>query len=117
MLQLSACKEPLMNAATRPYHRGFARYYAVLLLATVSAGAAAQARPLRTSPSIFEGTVGDGASGLEISTAELQAAIAGEPPVLVLDARPYAEYAVSHIPGARAVAGRPGLPASQYAAS
>jgi rhodanese-related sulfurtransferase len=32
----------------------------------------------------------------------------------VLDARPYLEYAVSHIPGARNVAAKPGVPMSMY---
>ena len=36
--------------------------------------------------------------------------------MVVLDARPFAEYAVSHIPGARSVPGKPGLPAAQYTA-
>src|SRR6185503_16149227 len=49
----------------------------------------------------------------EISTSELQAALKDKNAV-ILDARPFAEYAVSHIPGARSVPGKPGLPPAQY---
>ena len=51
----------------------------------------------------------------EVSTTELKAAL-GDKAMVVLDARPFAEYAVSHIPGARSVPGKPGLPAAQYTA-
>src|SRR6185436_3026477 len=51
----------------------------------------------------------------EISTSELQAALKDKNAV-ILDARPFAEYAVSHIPGARSVPGKPGLPPAQYTA-
>jgi rhodanese-related sulfurtransferase len=33
---------------------------------------------------------------------------------LVLDTRPHLEWAMSHIPGARDVAPKPGMPLSQY---
>jgi rhodanese-related sulfurtransferase len=36
--------------------------------------------------------------------------------VVILDARPFAEYAVSHIPGARSVPGKPGFSPAQYTA-
>lgn len=49
----------------------------------------------------------------EVSTSELRRLLAsGEG--LILDARPYPEYAISHIPGAQNVAPKPGLPASEY---
>lgn len=75
--------------------------------------------PLRAADarerSVFDGVLHDGDDIPEISTAELREALA-DPAVVVLDARPFAEYAVSHIPGARSVPGKPGLPASQYTA-
>lgn len=49
----------------------------------------------------------------EVSTSELRRLLdAGAG--LVLDARPYAEYAISHIPGALNIAPKPGLSASEY---
>jgi rhodanese-related sulfurtransferase len=63
--------------------------------------------------SVFEGTLGDKDAGTEISTDELRHALS-DPKTVVLDARPRAEYAVSHIPGARVVGGKPGTSASQY---
>jgi rhodanese-related sulfurtransferase len=49
----------------------------------------------------------------EISTAELQQ-ILREQSATVFDARPFKEYAVSHIPGAVNVAVKPGVPISLY---
>jgi rhodanese-related sulfurtransferase len=49
----------------------------------------------------------------EISTEELRKILA-EKNVTVLDARPFNEYAVSHIPGAMNVAAKPGVPISLY---
>lgn len=83
----------------------------LLTLVTLTGGAAAAA------PSVFDGTLHDNDAIPEISTAELQAALKEKDNnVLVLDARPLAEYSVSHIPGARSVPGKPGLPAAQYTA-
>lgn len=56
-----------------------------------------------------------GGKSAEISTAELRWAL-GENSAIVLDARPYEEYAVSHIPGARSVRGRPGTTPALYVA-
>ena len=49
----------------------------------------------------------------EVSTEELHRILA-EGSATVLDARPFLEYAVSHIPGARNVAAKPGVPMSMY---
>jgi rhodanese-related sulfurtransferase len=68
-----------------------------------------------TGPSILEGTLGDPDPVPELSTAELQRVLKDRS-ALVFDARPFAEYAVSHIPGAISVPGKPGLPAAQYTA-
>jgi rhodanese-related sulfurtransferase len=66
-------------------------------------------------PSVFQATLGDPDPAPEVSTAELRAAL-GDPKVIVLDARPFAEYAVSHIPGARSVPGLPGRSPALYTA-
>ena len=49
----------------------------------------------------------------EVSTEQLEAIIAAGDAV-VLDTRPHLEYAISHIPGAKNVAARPGVPMSLY---
>ena len=50
---------------------------------------------------------------LEVSTDELRR-ILEDRSTVVFDARPPKEYALSHIPGALNVSGKPGLPMSQY---
>ena len=49
----------------------------------------------------------------EVSTEELHRILA-ERTATVLDARPFLEYAVSHIPGSRNVAAKPGVSMSMY---
>jgi rhodanese-related sulfurtransferase len=50
---------------------------------------------------------------LEVSTNELSKILA-EKSATVFDARPFMEYAMSHIPGAVNVSEKPGVPISQY---
>jgi rhodanese-related sulfurtransferase len=66
-------------------------------------------------PYVFDAILRDQASVPEIGTAELQAALENASAV-ILDARPYDEYAVSHIPGARTVPGKPGTTPALYVA-
>lgn len=73
------------------------------------------AMPACGSASILDGTLQEQEATPEVTTAELRAALA-DPRVAVLDARPAEEYAVSHIPGARSVPGKPGLAAALYTA-
>ena len=49
----------------------------------------------------------------EVSTEALRQILAHQS-AIVFDARPYQEYAVSHIPGARNVSAKPGVPMSEY---
>jgi rhodanese-related sulfurtransferase len=51
----------------------------------------------------------------EVSTAEFQKAL-DDASAIILDARPYEEYAVSHIPGALTVPGKPGTTPALYVA-
>lgn len=67
------------------------------------------------APSIYDGVLSAIGSSRELSTAELRQALAASS-AIVLDARPYEEYAVSHIPGARTVRGRPGTTPALYVA-
>ncbi|MGH9885994.1 MAG: rhodanese-like domain-containing protein [bacterium] len=89
-------------------------------MALTPGGNAADAEPSATRPpgsaaNILDGTLGDRDPAPELTTAELQTAVR-DPAVVVLDARPQAEYAVSHIPGARSVPGKPNMAASAYTA-
>jgi rhodanese-related sulfurtransferase len=80
-----------------------------LLVVAVAASAAGEG-----PPSVFQGVVGTaGQKTAELSTEDLKRVLADRSAV-VLDARPHAEFAMSHIPGARNVAVRPGVSKSMY---
>jgi rhodanese-related sulfurtransferase len=66
-------------------------------------------------PSVFDGTLGDKEPSPEISTKDLQQALR-DPRTVLLDSRPVAEFAVSHIPGARSVAAKAGSSGALYVA-
>jgi len=66
-------------------------------------------------PYVFDAILRDQASCPEATTTELRAALKSGSAV-VLDARPFEEYAVSHIPGAKAVPGKPGTTPALYVA-
>src|SRR5262245_331191 len=88
---------------------------ALMMVATAVSTEAQQpptAGPL--PPSVLDAVLGGGNSP-EISTAELRWAL-DEHAAIVLDARPYDEYAVSHIPGARSVRGKSGTTPALYVA-
>jgi len=90
----------------------------MMLMSVVAASTREQPQPSAyggDAPSVFDGVLGNVAGSPEISTAELQAALA-DSSVIVLDARPYEEYAVGHIPGARAVPAKPGTTPALYVA-
>ncbi len=81
---------------------------AVLLMLTAADVAGAQA------PGVRHATLEEANQKTpEVSTDELQRILATGDAV-VLDARPYMEFAVSHIPGAQNVAPKPGVPISMY---
>ncbi len=63
--------------------------------------------------SISTPLAGQVAPGSEISTEELETILATGS-ATVLDARPFLEFAISHIPGAVNVAPKPGVPMSMY---
>ena len=75
----------------------------------------ATARPSTQAPlSLRQAVVGEtGHTTPEISTADLERILADQS-ATVLDARPYREFAMSHIPGAVNVAPRTGVPMSMY---
>jgi rhodanese-related sulfurtransferase len=64
-------------------------------------------------PNVLDGVISNVPGSSEISTAELQAALR-DSSAIILDARPYEEYAVSHIPNARAVPAKPGTTPALY---
>ncbi len=64
--------------------------------------------------SIRDAVIGEpGQPTAEISTEELTRAL-GDGSATVFDARPHAEYAISHIPGAQNVSPKPGVSPSAY---
>lgn len=73
------------------------------------------AAALGQSPgNIFQATLGEsGQRTAEISTDQLRGILADKSAV-VLDARPFREFAISHIPGALNVAAKAGVPMSVY---
>jgi rhodanese-related sulfurtransferase len=74
---------------------------------------AAQEQP-NTRTTIFHARLGEtDARTPEISTEELKVLNASGP-MLLLDTRPHLEWAIGHIPGAKNVAPKPGMPMSQY---
>ena len=68
----------------------------------------------QTAGNIYQATLGESAQRtVEVSTEQLRGILADNSAV-VLDARPFPEYAISHIPGAMNVAAKPGVPMSAY---
>lgn len=79
----------------------------VLLSSAVSVSA-------QTPANIVQATVGEsGQRTAEISTVQLRGILVDKSAV-VLDARPFREFAISHIPDAVNVAAKPGVPMSSY---
>ena len=75
----------------------------VMSTSAVAASTRVESQPsphARDVPSVFDGVLSNVAGSSEISTAQLRAALSNSS-AIILDARPYDEYAVSHIPGAR----------------
>src|SRR5437879_297877 len=75
----------------------------MILMSALAASTKAQSQASaygRDAPSVFDGVLGNAAGSSEISTAQLKAALT-DSSAIILNARPYDEYAVSHIPGAR----------------
>jgi rhodanese-related sulfurtransferase len=90
----------------------------ILLVAAMilaSASAAAQQPSGQAAPNIYDGVLSNVGTSREISTGELRQALM-DSTAIVLDARPFEEYAVSHIPGARSVRGKPGTTPALYVA-
>ena len=74
----------------------------------------AQENPSARLPTIFQARLGEtDARTPEISTEELMTLLVSGS-VLLLDTRPHLEWAISHIPGAKNVAPKPGMRMSQY---
>ena len=80
-----------------------------LILLSLAASVSAQ-----TPGNIFQATLGEsGQRPTEISTEQLRGILVDKSAV-ILDARPFREFAISHIPGAVNVAAKPGVPMSSY---
>jgi rhodanese-related sulfurtransferase len=90
----------------------------MMLTSAIAASAKAESQPPaqgRDAPSVFDGVLSNMAGSSEISTAQLKAALT-DSSAIILDARPYEEYAVSHIPSARAVPAKAGTTPALYVA-
>jgi rhodanese-related sulfurtransferase len=88
----------------------------MMVMSAMAASTKVQPEPSaygREAPSVFDGILSNVAGSSEISTAQLRAAL-NDGSAIVLDARPYEEYAVSHIPGARAVPPKAGTTPALY---
>src|SRR5262249_27799244 len=84
----------------------------LMLMSAVAASTKVQSQLApygRDPPNVFDGVLGSA----ELSTAQLRAALT-DGSAIVLDARPYEEYAVSHIPTARAVPAKAGTTPALY---
>jgi rhodanese-related sulfurtransferase len=81
--------------------------------AATATTAPTKAPAVNTGSNIAQGTLMENEKTPEISTAELQQILASKS-ATVFDARPFNEFAISHIPGALNVAAKPGVPPSQY---
>ena len=68
----------------------------------------------QTTGNVYQATLGEsGQRTVEVSTEQLRGILA-DMSAVVLDARPLREYAISHIPGAKNVAAKPGVSMSAY---
>ena len=101
---------------TRGRQAGIVFVVGIMVMSAIAASTKVQPQPSaygREAPSVLDGVLGNGAGSPEMSTAELKAALS-DGRAIVLDARPYEEYAVSHIPGARAVPAKAGTTPALY---
>jgi rhodanese-related sulfurtransferase len=95
---------------------GIALIVGMMLIGAVAASTKAHSQPSmegRDAPNVFDGILSDAAGSSEISTAQLKAALT-DSSAIILDARPHDEYAISHIPGARAVPAKAGTTPALY---
>ncbi|MFQ5798660.1 MAG: rhodanese-like domain-containing protein [Candidatus Binatia bacterium] len=89
------------------------RFRVVLAAWLLLVGAAATASSQKVV-NMFEAVLGEtGQRTPEVSTEELRRILV-EKSAVVFDARPFREFAVSHIPGAMNVSAKPGVPMSMY---
>ena len=101
------------------YTHGMARLLLGVLVVGLGSGGAsgpveAQGKPSAPIATIFQARLGETEIRTpEISTDELKTLLRSDS-VLLLDTRPHLEWAISHIPGAKNVAPKPGVPMSQY---
>jgi rhodanese-related sulfurtransferase len=103
---------------TRGRHAGIVFVVGIMVMSAIVASTKVQPQPSaygREAPNVFDGVLSNVTGSAEMSTAELRAALT-EGSAMVLDARPYEEYAVSHIPTARAVPAKPGTTPALYVA-
>ena len=96
---------------TLMYRRTLAVALPILVLSSGARSAEGRPSALDSIAGPSNEVAGTGAP--ELSTRELRSELAAKR-ALILDARSPAEFATGHLPGALNVAGKPGLPPSQY---
>ncbi len=90
------------------------RFTSCLALGTLLGAGIPTSGRAQVAPGVSQAVSGSsGQKTTELSTDELKRVLA-EGRALVLDTRPFREYAISHIPGATNVAARPGVAMSMY---
>jgi rhodanese-related sulfurtransferase len=99
----SACAPQAAPAATQAP-------VAAATTAPATASPAPTAAAVAARPAIYQGTLQDKD---EVSTDELKQILL-QKSAMVLDARPFKEFAISHIPGAVNVSQKPGVPIATY---
>jgi rhodanese-related sulfurtransferase len=85
----------------------------ILLISVLVLTSVAACQPM-VMPTVLQATLMEPEQKTaEVTTAELRQILADES-AFVFDARPHLEYSISHIPGARNVAPKPGVEMSRY---
>ena len=93
---------------------GVHRLACLIIAAAVGCASLTSSAAAQSGARIFDATLMEPSQkASEVSTDELRKILA-EGKTLVLDARPFMEYAVSHVPGALNVSAKPGVPLSAY---
>ena len=105
------CGEPMRKGGAMRNIRACVGLTSCIAVLAAVASLGAQAEQAKT---IQQAVLGEANQRTpEVSTEEMRRILA-EGSATVFDARPFLEYAVSHIPGARNVAAKPGVPMSMY---
>lgn len=103
----------MKNVRAVPGPAALAAVLSLVLVLDAPEAPAQEPAPGRTA-SVFEAALVEPEAGTpDLSTSELRRLLE-EGRAVLLDTRPHLEYSIGHIPGARNVAPKPGMPMSEY---